>query len=315
MLVVYGYKTAYHDKKFLGNSPCEVCGKFTEHYLSRAAFQITIYYLPIFGFPTSRHIRCKNCGAVSGKLTKDQWKQLKDENRDMPKRKDYRSAYETLKAVVSQTQPENLSTDAVYSALLGKISVSDDAGFIKKMTDSYMENSAMVDYIKKIPELNAAAAAASSVPASEATLTADDGLQTVSADAEANQTATYNPAASADASAAASAPVVPVTDYDAIIRKTPYISPAETIAAQKAAKEQEAADKGLVPRSKARFLWLLLALPMTFVSLFALLCVFIGGEGDVGITIFFIVAFLLCTLLTVLFYILSFKKYKKNKTK
>lgn len=140
-LVVYGWKNGVSNKKFLGVKPCGSCGKFTEHYLAKTYFRITLFWiLPIFQVNTGKYLRCAGCDAAR-KLTRAEWKEYKEAAKGMPKKKDYLKAYEELKNIVIDSAAEDIEPDTVYSRLMEKMTFTDEAGHIRKLVEVYLENS------------------------------------------------------------------------------------------------------------------------------------------------------------------------------
>ena len=298
-LIVYGYRRGLHNKKFLGIKPCSSCGKFAETYLSRGFFQLTLFYvLPIFGVPTGRYLRCDNCNAVR-KLTRDEWNQLKDEYSGMPKKKDYRMAYEELKQLVLKAQPEELDVDIIYNRLLGKLDFADEGGHIKELVKVYLENS------RNAAIISGAAAAADEEAAVEA-----EG-----ADTEAVEEA-VEPAETVELQPEEQ--VVAAQEEPADVQKSlPAVEPA-------AEPENDAGNVSAfpagpikLPRSKKRLWWLLPAILLLPVGILLaavaieVLIDEIAADVAIGASVVATVIFLIPLALSVLFFVLALKKYHK----
>ena len=281
MLIPYSYGTKLHNSKFLGIKPCGNCRKFSEQYIARSWFSIKLFWvLPIFGFPTGRYLRCKNCNA-GYKLTREQWNELKLAAADMPKKKDYRQAYEALKAIVASASPEDLDVDTIYSRLMSKLEFDDSGRHIRELVVTYLQNS------------QAAASIANPEPQAE--------------------TAEASPAAEVS-----SAPVLE-SEVPAATRSAEATPVAETAPAAQPAPIQGSAAApqyaGRRERSKARFLWLIPAILLLPIAL-----IFAGVTIDLLITepdpdmIVNVMVFLICGVLPVgldvLFFVLGLKKYK-----
>ena len=285
-IVVWGYKTGLSNKKFLGIKPCSNCGKFSEHYLAKSFFRINLFwFIPIFGVPTGKYLRCGNCDGVR-KLTRAEWKELKESVRYMPKKKDYLKAYEELKALVIASEPDDLTTDIIYNRLLGKLDFTDEGGHIRELVDVYLKNSrnaAAIAAKNDAPAVQSAAPAEGETP----TLTAETGVtrELPAADTTAAvQTAAPTYAATADTTAAPT-----------------YAAAAETAVPKKA--------------SKWRLLWLIPAILLLPVALFLLAAVIMTlTDPTVDIVSMVIIAVLFGVIpigLDVLFFVLALKKKKQ----
>jgi len=283
--VVWGYKTGLSNKKFLGIKPCNNCGKFAERYLAKSFFRINLFwFIPIFGVPTGKYLRCGNCDGVR-KLTRQEWAELKESARFMPKKKQYLHAYEELKSLVISADADDLQTDIIYNRLLGKLDFTDDGGHIRELVDVYLKNSQ-----------NAAAIAAKANPeltAETPALVTENGV-TREVEAVADQASA--PAVADQASAPA---VADVQNAAPVIAATPT---------------------GRTERSKLRFLWLIPAiilLPIAAIFASAGLSV-LFSDMSMSFTMEDLIASLIFALLfigipvglDILFFVLAFKKYK-----
>jgi len=279
-IVIWGYKTGLMNKKFIGIKPCDCCHRFSEQYLSKSFFRINLFwFIPIFGVPTGKYLRCTKCDGVV-KLTRDQWRELKEKARYMPKKKQYLQAYEELKALVLVAQPEDLTVSTIYNRLLGKLDFTDDGGHIRELVEVYLENSQ-----------NVANMLGKTDDAQPATAT-DASLVAVSApEAPAETPVADNVTRSAESAPTAITPAPAAT-------VTPY----------------PAADETAPKRSKARLLWLipaLLLLPIAAILAIAGLSVIFEDPSDIVFNIFMFLLFVgLPVGLDVLFFSLAFKKKK-----
>jgi len=313
--IAYSYGTKIYNRKFLGIKPCGGCKKFAEQYLARSWFTINLFWvLPIFGFPTGRYLRCKNCSS-GYKLTREQWNELKLAAADMPKKKDYRKAYEAIKALVASASPEELDTDTIYSRVMSTIEYSDEGRHIRELVVTYLQNSQAAAAVLQPEQPAEAAPAIEEAPAEalpetvetaqpEVIAEAAEEAPVITRSAEAAPTSTesiLNSGLSYTEATQAAAPAAPIQGSAA----APYIPapPASAVA-------------GLRERSKARFLWLIPAILLLPIAL-----IFLGVTIDLLVTepdpdmIVNILVFLLCGVIPVavdvLFFVLAFKKYKK----
>ncbi len=139
--IVVGYSTGLMNKKFLGIKPCANCGKFSEYYLSKSYFRINLFwFIPIFGVPTGKHLRCANCNGTR-KLTAAEWREYKEKAIGMPKKKQYRKAYEELKKLVIEASASELDVPTIYNRLLGRLDFADEGGHIRELVAVYLANS------------------------------------------------------------------------------------------------------------------------------------------------------------------------------
>lgn len=314
--IVVGYRTKLHNSKLLGIKPCGSCKKFSEQYLARSWFTINLFWvLPIFGFPTGRYLRCKNCNS-GYKLTREQWNELKLAAADMPKKKDYRRAYEALKALVASASPEDLNVDTIYSRVMSTVECADEGRHIRELVVTYLQNSqaaAAVLNPEQPAEEITAAPAAEALP--EATEEAQpeviaEAVEAVQPEviAEAVEEA---PAEAAPAASRSTAPNYAAPNY------TKAAAPAAPIQGSAAAPYIAAAPQqhsGLRERSKARFLWLIpaiLLLPVAFICFISIFVLFAEPDPDMLVNIICTIIFLIPGALDILFFVLAFKKYKK----
>ena len=273
-VVIWGYKTGLMNKKFVGIAPCECCHRFSEQYLAKSFFRINLFwFIPIFGVPTGKYLRCGKCDGVM-KLTREQWKELKEKARYMPKKKQYMQAYEELKAVVLTATPDELDTPTIYNRLLGRIDFTDDGGHIRELVETYLQNSQNVaNMLGKTEETPAVEAAGETAAITNGT------PETKSTDAPVSKAAEAQPAANTNA---------------------PHL-------VYKTAEESEPKK-----RSKLRLLWLipaiLLLLPALIMA-FAGITVAFEDPSDIGFTIISLLLFTVAPIaLEVLFFSLAFKK-------
>lgn len=286
--LVVGYSTKLHNSKFLGIKPCGSCKKFSEQYLARSWFTINLFwFLPIFGFPTGRYLRCKNCSS-GYKLTREQWNELKLAAADMPKKKDYRQAYEALKAIVTSASPEDLNVDTIYSRLMSKVECDDNGRHIRELVVTYLQNSQAAAAIIN-PESQAEAAEA--LPEPEASPVAEV-LPAPVLEAEA-------PAVTRSAEAAPAVESAPIQGSVA----APYI-----------AQQYNAAAPARSERSKKRLLWLIpafLLLPVALFFLLVMIFIFADPDPDMFVNVLSTIFCLIPGALDILFFALALKKYKK----
>lgn len=287
--LVVGYSTNLHNSKFLGIKPCGNCKKFAEQYLARSWFKINLFwFIPIFGVPTGRYLRCNNCKA-GYKLTREQWKELKLAAADMPKKKDYRQAYEALKAIVASASPEDLTVDTIYSRLMSQLEFDDNGRHIRDLVVTYLQNSQAAASIMNPEQQGEVSPAIEVLPAPAA---------------EAAPAAVEAPAVTRSAETAAPAAAAPAA----------YAVPQYGTTAP-AAQQYGNAAPARRERSKARFLWLipaLLLLPFALVLDIAVLDIlFNEPDPDMFVNIITALFGIIPTALNVLFFALAFKKYKK----
>lgn len=304
-LIVYGYRKGLYNKRFLGIKPCGSCGKFAERYLSRGYFQITLFYiLPIFGVPTGRYLRCGNCNGMK-KLTREEWKQLKEESRGMPKKKNYRMAYEELKQLVLKAEPGELDADIIYNRLLGKLDFTDENGHIKKLVQVYLENSRNAAIISGAAA-EAAEAETAAVAAEAAENTAPEANEEPSNQVEQPEEITVPAAEPAAAE-----------EIPAVQKSLPAAEPAPAEEAKPEAFSAVPASPIRLPRSRKRFWWLLPAILLLPVGILLAsvaietLIEDIALSVAIGPSIVATVIFLIPLALSVLFFVLALKKYHK----
>ncbi len=303
-IVIWGYKTGLMNKKFIGIKPCGNCGKFSEHYLAKSFFRVNLFwFLPIFGVPTGKYIRCGNCDGVR-KLTRAEWIEMKENARFMPKKKEYLQAYDELKKLVIAASPEDLTTSIIYSRLQGKLDFTDDGGHIRELVDVYLKNSQNAASI--------AAKAAEGEPSRA--LVTEEG---VTREVENTSAAINTPTVSAQDSVLAGAD----TEIDAAsVQEIPSsITGAENNApAAAAANSYENSFETPKKRSMLRLLWLipaLLVLPFAIIFLIAAISIFAesAGYSDADHISYIITAILFAGVpvgLDILFFWLAFKKKK-----
>lgn len=309
--IVVGYRTKIHNSKFLGIKPCGSCSKFAEQYLARSWFTINLFWvLPIFGFPTGRYLRCKNCNA-GYKLTSEQWKELKTAAADLPKKKDYLRAYEALKALVASASPEDLDADTIYNRLMTTVECSDEGRHIRELVITYLNNSqAAAAILQPEQPAEAEAPAIEEAPAAEAIPAAEETPAEALPEAQPEApavTRAAEPANTTESILNSGLSYTEATQAAAPIQGStaaPYIPAPPTSAMASGIKE----------RSNSRFLWLIpafLVLPVAFVFLLALFFLFEDPDPDMLVNIICAVFFLIPAALDVLFFVLAFKKYKK----
>ena len=115
--IVYGWGNVLKNKKIMGYSWCQSCGKFTPRYLSKLVFRVHISYIPIFMKTKGFFISCKDCKCGT-EISKEEFKRLKEEFKPMTNS----LAKKCFKEISQICQPINEYSEGIVSDAMSQIS-------------------------------------------------------------------------------------------------------------------------------------------------------------------------------------------------
>ena len=64
MLILYGYKEKFKREGAAGHAVCSNCNHDAGQTLCRQINQMTIFFLPVWGYVRQRGIMCESCGKI-----------------------------------------------------------------------------------------------------------------------------------------------------------------------------------------------------------------------------------------------------------
>lgn len=108
-MIIYGWRTKLVKDLFIGIRLCKSCRKYSEFYMARAVFQITIFFIPIFWWTKKYYVMC-NCCDVGYPVSKVEYKNLKELYSKLPSKQRMLECYQYIKDISRgmTLSPENV---------------------------------------------------------------------------------------------------------------------------------------------------------------------------------------------------------------